>query len=76
MKLPPVADVDVLANLLPLPSQRTFDKPLASNDALDAPVKDLDPKPTVTFDLNDEDQMNLRVRNYQESYEKSRARKT
>ena len=55
MRLPPATDVDNLTNLQPLPSQKAFNKPLASNDDLDALVKDLDPKPTVTFDLNNED---------------------
>ena len=55
MRLPPATDVDDLSNLQPLPSQKTFNKPLTSNDDLGALVKDLDPKPTVTLDLNEED---------------------
>ena len=55
-RLPPATDVGTLLDLQPLPSRKTFDQPLASNDDLDAPVKDLDPKPSVTFDLDKEDQ--------------------
>ena len=45
-----------LLHLQPLPSKKTFDQPLASNDDLDATVKDLDPKPSVTFELDKEEQ--------------------
>ena len=43
VKLPPDINLDELAGLQPLPSKRTFDKPLAADPALpDAPPKDLD----------------------------------
>ena len=55
-RLPPATDVDTLLDLQPLPSKKTFNRPLASNDDLDAKPKDLDPKPSVTFDLDKDDE--------------------